>query len=53
MFEKLPRLQCALALAFGLSMLCAPPIGAQSAGTGALGGTLTDTSGSTFRRRRN
>src|SRR5579862_2896675 len=37
--------QRALTLASALLLLCAPPIGAQSAGTGALAGTLTDPSG--------
>src|SRR5579859_260813 len=41
----LPRFQRALTLASALLILCAPPIGAQSAGTGALAGTLTDPSG--------
>jgi hypothetical protein len=41
----LPRFQRALTLASALLMLCAPPIMAQSAGTGALTGTLTDPSG--------
>ena len=44
-FIGLPRLQLALTLASALSMLCAPPIGAQSAGTGALTGTVTDPTG--------
>jgi hypothetical protein len=42
---ELPRLQYALALAFAGLMLCAPSMKAQSAGTGALTGTLTDPSG--------
>ena len=40
-----PRLQRALTLLSAFLMLCVPPLGAQSAGTGALAGTLTDPSG--------
>jgi hypothetical protein len=43
-FEKPPRLR-ALALVSTLLMLCASPLAAQSAGTGALAGILTDPSG--------
>jgi len=44
-FIELPRLQLALTLASAAWMLCAPPLGAQSAGTGALAGIVTDPSG--------
>ena len=43
-FEKPPRLR-GLALVSTLSVLCASPLAAQSAGTGALAGILTDPSG--------
>jgi carboxypeptidase family protein len=43
-FEKPPRLR-GLALVSTLLMLCASPLAAQSAGTGALAGIVTDPSG--------